>query len=150
MDNKELHFAQYQFGSYSYDMLSSMNIGAQAKHTLGLHTQKPLHILLFIALLAHDHQRCLDLLLLLLHFPHHLQHGVHWRTTLFWPGEEVEQGHFMGEPRALERQSYLCHCCAKYRCDYQFSCDEKIQLNSPCSCQQPAKQSSPSQAWKWC
>ena len=52
--------------------------------------------------LAHDHQRCLDLLLLLLHFPHHLQHGVSWRTALPWPGEEVEQGHLKGRLRALQ------------------------------------------------
>ena len=56
--------------------------------------------------LAHDHQRCLGLLLLLLHFPHHLQHGVNWRTALPWPGAEVEQGHFMGQPRALERRVF--------------------------------------------
>ena len=49
--------------------------------------------MIVIVLLAHDHQRCLDLLLLLLHLTHHLQHGVNWRTALSWPGEEVEQGH---------------------------------------------------------
>ena len=52
--------------------------------------------------LAHDHQWCLDLLLLLLHLPHHLQHGVNWRTALPWPGAEVEQGHLKGRLRALQ------------------------------------------------
>ena len=34
--------------------------------------------------------------------------------------------------------------------DYTYvrTCNKALQLNSPCSCQQPAKQSSPSQAWE--
>ena len=78
------------------------------------HTYSHMHMQLFTQIhacknvthftdsLAHDHQRCLDLLLLLLHLPHHLQHGVNWRTALLWPGEEVEQGHLKGRLRALQ------------------------------------------------
>ena len=64
-----------------------------------LHPQAYTH---FTDSLAHDHQRCLDLLLLLLHLTHHLQHGVSWRVALPWPGEEVEQGHLKGRLRALQ------------------------------------------------
>ena len=64
-----------------------------------LHPQACTH---FTDSLAHDHQRCLDLLLLLLHLPHHLQHGVNWRTALPWPGAEVEQGHLKGRLKALQ------------------------------------------------
>ena len=53
--------------------------------------------------LAHDHQRCLYLLLLLLHFPHHLEQGANWRTTILWPGEEVEEGYLKGRLCALQR-----------------------------------------------
>ena len=69
------------------------------------HTYSHMHTQLFTHFtdsLAHDHQRCLDLLLLLLHLPHHLQHGVNWRTALSWPGEKVEQGHLKGRLRALQ------------------------------------------------
>ena len=51
--------------------------------------------------LAHDHQRCLAVLLVL-HFSHHLQQGVNWRTTLSRPREKVEQGHLKGRLRALK------------------------------------------------
>ena len=55
----------------------------------------PLALSIFIALLAHDHQRCLALLLLVLYFSHHLQQGVNWGTALPWPGDKVEQSHLM-------------------------------------------------------
>ena len=52
--------------------------------------------------LAHDHQRCLALFLLVLHFSRHLQQGVNWRTALSRPREEVEQSHLKGRLRALQ------------------------------------------------
>ena len=54
--------------------------------------------------LAHDHQRCLALPLLLVHLSHHLQHGVNWRMSILMPGEKVEQCHLMDWSIALGRK----------------------------------------------
>ena len=81
--------------THSWTFTSSTYTRTHAcKHTLACFTDDSL---------AHDHQWCLDLLLLLLHFSHHLQQGVHWRMTILWPGEEVEEGHLKGRLCALQR-----------------------------------------------
>ena len=77
--------------SHTFGAIFTLFYNSNSLHTnTCLHAQTYTH---FNDLLAHDHQRCLDLLLLLLYLTHHLQHGVSGRMALPWPGEEVEQVH---------------------------------------------------------
>ena len=80
--------------------------------------------------LAHDHQRCFDILLLLFHFLHHFEHGVNWWMTILRPGQEVEQGHLMSWSNALKEIIMLVIFSRYFHCGHRGSSAHPVPFSN--------------------